>query len=45
MVRHGAIYFAVFANSLQRKFLLIHSVLFENIKLLAQIIFLFTPSE
>ena len=41
MVRHGPIYFVVFANSLER----IRFVLFENIKLLAQIIFLFTASE
>ena len=34
MVRHGAIYFVVYANSLEQNFLLIQIVLFENIKLL-----------
>ena len=44
MVRHEAICFVIYANSLGRKFLLLHFVLFENIKLLGQII-LFTASE
>ena len=45
MVRHGAIYFVVYANSLEQKTILIHFVLFENIKILAKIIMLFTVSE
>ena len=46
MVRHGAIYFVVYANSLEQKFLLIQIVLFENIKLLLSTNnFLFTASE
>ena len=44
MVRHEPICFVIYANSLGRKFILLHFVLFENIKLLGQII-LFTASE
>ena len=42
MVRNKAICFVIYANSLGQKFLLLHFVLFENIKLLGQLISLFT---
>ena len=44
-MRHEAICFVIYANSLGQTFLLLHFVLFENIKLLGQIILLFTASE
>ena len=45
MVRHEAICFIIYTNSLGQKFLLLDFVLLENIKLLGQIISLFTASE
>ena len=45
MVRCEAICFVSFANFLGRKFLLLHFVLFEDIKLLGQIMSLFNASE
>ena len=45
MVRHEATCFVIYANSLGRKIPLLHFVLFEKIKVLGQIILLFTASE